>query len=186
MKAISPKEWGSSGWSLLHRLSFCFKNAKDAAKFYNTLTYILPCPKCKKNMLEHFVHLPIPKKSNEIPEWLWRLHNRVNYSIDKNDVDNITFEEVRNKYIYTCHKIDSCESIFLLAVAETHPGNNKMNSEYKQSLKYFITTFINYSFDKNNRPVLTDSIFESRVELRKFIQNITHTRKKFNECTVNL
>ena len=183
MKAISPKVWGPSGWSLLHRLSFCFKNAKEAHDFYKTLIYILPCPKCRKNVEGHFVNLPIPKKASEFPEWLWKLHNRVNLSIDKNDIDPITFDSVRNKYIYTCHDIQSCESTFLLAIAETHPGGRKIHEEYLKSLKYFIQTFINHSFNNKDRPELNDDLFTSRIKLRKFIQKITKTHKQFEECT---
>ena len=183
MKAISPKIWGPSGWSLLHRMSFCFKNVKEAHDFYKTLVHILPCPKCRKNMSEHFVNLPIPKKARDFPEWLWKLHNRVNLSIDKNDNDSITFETVRNKYIYTCHDIQTCESTFLLAVAETHPGGNNVKSEYLSSLKFFIHTFINHSFSDKNRPELNDNIFDSRAKLRKFIQKITKSREQFEECT---
>jgi len=184
MKAISPKVWGPSGWSLLHRMSFCFKNAKEAHDFYKTLVYILPCPKCRKNMSEHFINLPIPKKASDFPEWLWKLHNRVNLSIDKNDNNNITFETVRNKYIYTCHDIQSCESTFLLAVAETHPGGRKLEGVYLDALKLFMHIFINHSFDSKNRPKLENSVFESRAKLRKFIQKLTNTREKFEECTV--
>jgi hypothetical protein len=183
MKAISPKVWGPSGWSLLHRLSFCFKNAKEAHDFYKTLMYILPCPKCRKNMADHFVKLPIPKKAKDFPEWLWKLHNRVNLSIDKHDKDPITFETVRNKYIYTCHDIQSCESTFLLAVAETHPGGRKIDSIYLDALKLFMNIFITHSFNDKNRPELNDNLFESRAKLRKYIQKITNSHEEFEECT---
>ena len=183
MKAISPKVWGPSGWSLLHRMSFCFKNVKEAHDFYKTLTYILPCPKCRKNMSEHFVNLPIPKKTSNLPEWLWKLHNRVNLSIDKNDNDPITFETVRNKYVYTCHDIQSCESTFLLAIAETHPGKGKIYDEYLSSLKMFMHIFINHSFSNKDCPDFNDDVFKSRAKLRKWMQKITKAREKFEECT---
>ena len=184
MKAISPKVWGPSGWALLHRMSFCFKNAKEATEFYKSLIYILPCPKCRSNMKDHFVNLSIPKKASKFPEWLWRLHNRVNASIDKNDVDSITFEEVRNKYIYTCHDLQPCESTFLLAVAETHPGGLRAYNAYIHALKVFIHIFLEKSFNAKNMPHIDDSIFESRTKLRKWIQSITQTRENFKECTV--
>ena len=184
MKAISPKKWGASGWSLLHRMSFCFKNAKEATEFYKTLMYILPCPKCRNSMKTHFVNLPIPKKVVEFPEWLWHLHNRVNLSIDKHDIDTITFESVRNKYIYTCHDLQPCESTFLLAIAETHPGGHDTNDVYIDALKRFMYIFLNHSFDAKNRPEIHDDIFTSRVKLRKYIQKLTKTRMQFNECAV--
>ena len=181
MKAINPKVWGASGWSLLHRMSFCFKNAKDAIEFYKTLQYLLPCPSCRKNLEDHFVNLPIPTKSADFPEWLWRLHTRVNYLIDKNNVDAITFQEVRNKYIYTCHKIESCEYTFLLAIAETHPGSKNINNNYLYALKKFIKTFIQYSFKDSIKPDIPNEIFDSRYKLRTWIHKITHTSKDFTE-----
>lgn len=183
MKAISPKKWGPSGWFLLHRMSFCFKNAKEASEFYKTLIYLLPCPKCRNSMKDHFVHLPIPKKAHEFPEWLWRLHNRVNLSIDKNDIDSITYETVRNKYIYTCHELQPCESTFLLAIAETHPGGRTATQAYINALKLFIGTFIQKSFNVKEMPNIDESIFDSRSKLRDWIQKLTLTRENFKECS---
>jgi hypothetical protein len=162
-------------------MSFCFTNAKEAGEFYKTLIYLLPCPNCRNSMVDHFVHLPIPKKAGAFPEWLWKLHNRVNLSIDINDKDPITFETVRNKYIYTCHNLQPCESTFLLALAETHPGANKMSASYIQALEFFIRTFVNHSFNKNP-PEIDANIFTSRVALRKWIQKLTQTRTNFKEC----
>ena len=184
MKAISPKVWGASGWSLLHRMSFCFKNVKDATEFYKTLQYILPCPSCQKNMEDHFKYLPIPTKASAFPEWLWRLHTRVNYAIDANNVDVISFQEVRNKYIYTCHKIDPCEYTFLLAIAETHPGSKNITANYLNSLKKFIKTFVQHSFDDKTMPEIPNDIFDSRYKLRKWIQKLTNSTKVFKECSV--
>ena len=184
MKAISPKEWGSSGWSLLHRMSFCFTNVKEAVSFYKTLIHILPCPKCRKNMNDHFVNLRVPTKIKSFPEWVWQLHNRVSSSIPDKEIDPITFEEVRNKYIYTCHKLEPCESKFLLAIAETHPGGKNINNEYVNSLKIFLTIFLEKSFSNKDRPQINDKIFNSRASLRNWLQKLTKTREHFNECSI--
>lgn len=176
-RAIQPQEWGHSGWSLLHRLSFCFRNATDAKAFYRTLEDILPCPKCRMNMREHSRIIPYPKKASLFPEWVWKLHNRVNESLGTTTPHNpVTLADVRNMYKDHCHTAKDCEAPFLLAIAETHPGTAKITPEYAHSLKTFIEM---YTEKKAHIP---DSVIMSRKAFRTWIQKRTNSKIIFKQC----
>ena len=209
MKAINPEVWGPSGWSLLHRLSFCFDNkdndtdSDNAEAFYNTLQYILPCPKCRRNLMEHYTKLPFPSsnKLKDLPEWLWKIHNRVTESLDREKgrerererEKGPSFSEIKNKYSKTCHSVDTCEFKFLLAIAETHPGGLSIYSDYYKALTVFLRIFINKSYnakdkvkDKVIRPtgLPTSDILKSRYKFRKWVQKLTNTKEYFDKCAI--
>lgn len=130
---------------MLHRMSFCFTNAREAAGFYRTLEYILPCPKCRRNFKNSA--LAFPKRAADFPEWVWRLHNRVTDSLPNAEEHGLrpSFAEVREMYTSSCHVAAGCEATFLLAIAETHPGSRAMSEEYLVALRYFIGQYLEKS-----------------------------------------
>jgi hypothetical protein len=182
VKAISPKVWGISGWSLLHRLSFCFTKASEATQFFQTLEHILPCPKCRKNMADHYKNLAFPKKASDFPVWVWKLHDRVNSSIsgDKQAHDSPSFAEVRDIYLGACHVSKACEATFLLAIAETHPGVRQATPEYIGALSSFIRIYFEKSSINGTLPDATT--LRSRPAFRTWVEKITKTRQHFDQC----
>jgi len=191
MQAIDPSVWGASGWSVLHRLSFCFTRASEAASFYKTLELLLPCPKCQRNMRDHFEKLPLPRKATDFPEWVWKLHNRVSESLcERSQVTTPTttpLEEVVSKYSSndTCHQMKACEAKFLLAIAETHPGarsRNARTTEYFAALRTFINT---YNAKSGVDVALSDATLRSRSAFRNWIQKQTKSREHFRECVAS-
>ena len=174
MKAISPSIWGPSGWSVLHRLSFCFRNAQDAATFYRSLQQVLPCPKCRRNMGNHLIHLPLPTRARDYPRWVWKLHHRVNNST----LESVTFENTDKRYGKTtnCHETKECEATFLLAIAETWDNSE----EYTKALRVFMELYLRMSN-------LSDEIgkvpIESRGTFKKWIQKLTNTKQQFSRCS---
>jgi hypothetical protein len=185
LSAISPKTWGSSGWSLLHRMSFCFTKADDATRFYKTLEFILPCQKCRNNIEDHYKSLPFPRRASEFPRYVWQLHTRVSESIVKGHDDtrphpyqHPSFKEVRDMYLNSCHETKTCEATFLLALAETHPGAAKITDAYLEAMHTFIQMYVTNS---NIGEEVHLHTLMSRSAFRTWVQKITKSRKHYSQ-----
>jgi hypothetical protein len=205
MKSINPTVWGTAGWHILHRMSFEFVNVKDAHSFITSLKYILPCQKCRTNLKMHIDKLPIPHDVKDIPLWMWQLHNRVtqsigsgkqNDSMTKKNFKTPTFKRVEKMYKLHTKQISetvSDESIFLLAIAETHPGARSISEEYLDAIFTFITQYVYFLSDESDKILIDKEKMRSRVLFRELIKNIIKTYSKtetetetpvvFSECT---
>ena len=186
MQAIQPNVWGPSAWSLLHRMSFRMTNASEAREFFQSLENILPCPKCRRNLIEHFGHLPFPTKASAFGMWAWKLHNRVNDSLGHSmNGGRPTFSEVQQ--LYKPGELGNtappqCELTFLMAVAETHPGANKVTGNYLHALHTFLSTWSKYSgvVAPNMTTIQSRSTFRKWVKKQMGNRNAPH----FSECSV--
>ena len=187
MKSINPTVWGPAGWHILHRMSFEFVTVEDAHRFIMSLTHILPCQKCRLNLKIHIDKLPIPHDVKDIPLWMWQLHNRVTHSIGKQthlkSCRQPSFKRVEN--IYTLHKkqiteIISNESIFLLSVAETHPGARSVSKEYVDALFTFITKYVSSLFEDSDKIHIDKNKIRSRISFRELIKTICKSQNKTN------
>ena len=198
MKSISPTVWGPAGWHILHRMSFEFISVKDAHSFIISLKYILPCQKCRSNLKSHIEKLPIPNDVKDIPLWMWQLHNRVTQSIERSTSESTTmktppsFKRVEN--IYKLHtepvkKILADESIFLLAIVETHPGARSISKDYLDGIHTFIKHYVSFLNDESYKIRIDKEKIRSKVAFRELIksmyknQNKTDMSTLFNECT---
>ena len=178
LKAIDPKIWGPSGWHILHRISFAVRSAEEAANFYKSLQLLLPCPNCRNNLKTHFDNLHIPSKASDFGMWVWRLHKRVSKSLGNNN-DAPSFAKVREKYMGSSFEIHVSEAIFLMALAETHPGGT-CSSEYKKALRDFISVYV---ASTHNATMPSNKELYSRPGFRKWVQKITGVQKMdFAEC----
>ena len=136
-KAIDPKLWGASAWHILHRLSFVFRNAKNARQFYMSLLILLPCPKCRGSLGEHLKKHPFPTNHKDIPEWCIRLHNMVNASMGKEPYRVHDMYEVRTIYTEPSEK----EWTFIRALVDSHPGKRFITSEHVNALHTFFVSW---------------------------------------------
>lgn len=136
-KAIDPNLWGASAWHILHRLSFVFRNAKEARVFYKSLLIILPCPKCRESFRDHLKKNKFPTHHKDIPKWCVNLHNMVNKSLDKPDFPISDIREIENRY----HAPNETEWTFISALIDSHPGKRGITEEYAEALHTFLTTW---------------------------------------------
>jgi hypothetical protein len=188
-RAVSPKIWGPSGWAVLHRMSFCFRNLREASDFYNTLVYVLPCPKCRRNLATHIATVPLPHKVSDFPEWTWKLHNRVSDSLSYPRDARPSFAIVREKYAHSkCNFIErnpggdpACEATFLLALAESHPGGRAASDTYIDALSRFIHMYLEKSDLQSHIP--GDDVVRSRSSFRTWVQKLTKSRAHFGMCS---
>jgi len=196
MAAVDPRVWGAAGWHILHRMSFALHNVHESMKFFNSIETILPCPKCSRNLKEHFSNLPLPKNKTGFPEWVWKLHNRVATSIDPKSTP-FPYNEVvvlYKKYSQTPNNKElqlddfvQTEAVFLLALVQTHPGAKRITSDHANALFNFMTAYVS-TLPVSRRCTVTLDTVRSKVAFRKLIKAITNVDFQYNkalsECSV--
>ena len=193
--AVDPRVWGAAGWHILHRMSFAIHNVHDATRFFNSIETILPCPKCSRNLKEHFNNLPLPKNKAAFPEWVWKLHNRVSTSIDPKS-PQFPYDEVvvlYKKYSQSQNQKNKeddfvqIEAVFLLALVQTHPGARWITEAHANALFAFMTVYVS-TFPVAKKCTVTIDSVRSKVAFRKLIKTITNIDTNHNkalpECSV--
>ena len=98
--------WGPSTWHFLHTMSFNYPanpTCDDKRRYQNfimTLQYVLPCGKCRKNLLKNFKILPLEwkdmKSRHTFSLYVYKLHEVINKMLDK--TSGLTYEDVRERY----------------------------------------------------------------------------------------
>ena len=98
--------WGPGLWHFLHTMSFNYPNhptAKDKQhyrQFVLQLRYVLPCGKCRENLVKNLQRLPLRMADLESREtfsrYIYELHEVVNTMLHKDS--GLTYEQVRERY----------------------------------------------------------------------------------------
>ena len=98
--------WGNSLWHVLHCMSFNYPinptedDKKKYLDFIKSLKNILPCGKCRKNLIKNFQKLPITMKDmlnrETFSKYIFNLHEVINTMLDKKS--GLTYEKVRDTY----------------------------------------------------------------------------------------
>ena len=103
---LDPKIWGDSFWTTLFSVALSFpKNPSIDDKYHYKryfyhLQYVLPCQKCRENMVNHIRQVSIDNYLNNtesMVEWLVIIHNLVNNSLKKPPISK---KEAIERYIY--------------------------------------------------------------------------------------
>jgi len=100
------KIWGVHFWTVLHTMSFNYpvvpteEDKKQYRDFILSLKYVLPCGKCRKNLVRNFKKLPITMKDMENREtfskYVYNLHELINKMLCKKS--HLSYEDVRERY----------------------------------------------------------------------------------------
>jgi len=98
--------WGPGLWHFLHTMSFNYpitpslKDKKHYRDFILQLRYVLPCGKCRENLVKNFKRLPLRAADLEsrdaFSRYVYNLHEVVNTMLHKNS--GLSFEQVRERY----------------------------------------------------------------------------------------
>ena len=98
--------WGPGIWHYLHTMSFNYpvnptlSDKKHYREFVLNLQYVLPCGKCRKNLVKNFKTLPltmsIMKSRDTFSKYIYDLHELVNHMLDKKS--GLTYDNVRERY----------------------------------------------------------------------------------------
>ena len=98
--------WGPGLWHFLHTMSFNYpiapteKDKKHYRQFILQLRYVLPCGKCRENLVKNFKRLPLRMRDLEsrdaFSRYVYNLHEVVNTMLHKNS--GLSYEQVRERY----------------------------------------------------------------------------------------
>lgn len=97
---MQPDVWGPPAWTFLHTITLNYpenptiKEKENYSTFFNLLTEILPCDRCKAHYKKNIKEYPIKLDSKEeLTKWLFDIHNKVNESNGKEIYDYDDFIE---------------------------------------------------------------------------------------------
>jgi len=98
--------WGPGMWHSLHCISFNYPinpTIKEKCKYMNfilNLQYVLPCGKCRKNLVKNFKKLPLTivhmKSRATFSFYIYKLHELINTMLNK--TSGLSYEDVRERY----------------------------------------------------------------------------------------
>lgn len=98
--------WGPSAWHFLHTISFNYpvhpteNDKNNYMGFILNLKTVLPCGKCRKNLVKNFKKLPITMAAMEnratFSKYIYDLHEIINDMLKKKS--GLTYEDVRERY----------------------------------------------------------------------------------------
>ena len=98
--------WGPSQWHFLHTISFNYPahptetQKKHYRDYILNLKHILPCGKCRKNLIENFRKLPLTmshmKSRYTFSKYIYDLHELINTMLNKKS--GLTYDMIRERY----------------------------------------------------------------------------------------
>jgi hypothetical protein len=160
---MNPNIWGNYIWYLLHIIVQHPDTSNDKYKqFLYILQYLLPCPKCRNNYKMHILNRVIPSNNDELTEWLFDIHNRINKDIKK---PLQKYSIITNFWEKEYIKIKDIEASNLFIIMEfilyDHPGFYKIDADYAKSSILFWNIIPDLLPDKLN----------GLSKLKQFIKN---------------
>jgi hypothetical protein len=98
--------WGPSQWHFLHTMSFNYpihpteKQKKAYRNYMLLLKDVLPCGKCRTNLKENYIKLPLRmsnmRNRETFSKYVYDLHELVNDMLGK--TSGLTYDQVRERY----------------------------------------------------------------------------------------
>ena len=98
--------WGPSAWHLLHVMSFNYPvnpTKQDKIHYRNfilNLKNVLPCGKCRSNLIKNFRKLPLRMSDMETRDtfslYVYKLHELINEMLNKKS--GLSYEDVKIRY----------------------------------------------------------------------------------------
>jgi len=98
--------WGPGMWHSLHCISFNYpvkptqRQKRHYLNFVLNLKHVLPCGKCRKNLVKNFKKLPISMKDmasrSTFSLYIYKLHELINNMLNKSS--GLSYEDVRERY----------------------------------------------------------------------------------------
>ena len=113
---LMTKVWGPAGWLFLHCVTFGYPENPDLydseyglppgttrsryRRFFTEVGNVLPCRYCRDSYKEFIKEDRVEdhiQDRNQLIEWFWRIHNKVNQKLGVHYCD-ATIEEIKEKY----------------------------------------------------------------------------------------
>ncbi len=88
-----PAVWGPIAWSLLHSIGnragqnvtkkLQADENREALWLLYHLEFIIPCPECRKHIVDYRKKYGLPSSSKDVGIWIWNFHEAVNQRLGK-------------------------------------------------------------------------------------------------------
>lgn len=98
--------WGPAQWHVMHTMSFNYpvhptaEQRKQYRDHFLSLQFVLPCGKCRQNLVKNFQKLPLRmahmKNRDTFSRYVYELHELVNDMLGK--TSGLSFSAVRDRY----------------------------------------------------------------------------------------
>ena len=98
--------WGPGMWHSLHTISFNYPanptcdDKRRYQSFILSLQHVLPCGKCRKNLVKNFKRLPLKWSDMESRDtfslYIYKLHELINKMLNK--TSGLSYQDVRERY----------------------------------------------------------------------------------------
>jgi len=98
--------WGPGMWHYLHTMSFNYPVEPTQADkthyrdFVLNLRFVLPCGKCRANLIKNFKRLPLKmshmRNRETFSKYIYELHELINRMLDKKS--GLSYNDVRERY----------------------------------------------------------------------------------------
>lgn len=102
---IPPETWGPFFWNTIHIAALGYPaepshgHKKAAKEFFESLSFLIPCPICRDHYTEHVKKYPITPhldRRADLFRWTLLLHNEVSKSLNKKQfTEEETLEYIR-------------------------------------------------------------------------------------------
>ena len=132
--------WGPGMWHFLHTMSFnypVYPSEKEKDYYYEfmmDLKHVLPCGKCRKNLVKNYKKLPLKRKDLEnratFSKYVYNLHELINTMLHKKS--GLTYEVVRERYEHfraRCNKTQRVMKLKSIRKCKTMKRQNKNKKE---------------------------------------------------------
>ena len=133
--------WGPGMWHSLHTISFNYPinpTCDEKRKYQSyilSLQYVLPCGKCRKNLVKNFKKLPLKWSNMEsratFSLYIYKLHELINKMLNKKS--GLSYEDVRERYEHfrsRCVKsLDELKKESLIKIKQNKTRKNKIDEK---------------------------------------------------------
>ena len=95
---LPPSVWGPYFWLTIHTVALAYpkepsySDKKSAKEFFESLQFLLPCPLCREHLKDHLRKNPLTPhldKRDDLFKWTVVLHNEVNKSLNKPELNEV-------------------------------------------------------------------------------------------------
>uniref|UniRef100_A0A6C0HZ20 thiol oxidase n=1 Tax=viral metagenome TaxID=1070528 RepID=A0A6C0HZ20_9ZZZZ len=129
--------WGPSMWHSLHSISFNYpinptpKQKRDYMKFILNLKNVLPCGKCRKNLVNNFKRLPLTMASMKsratFSLYIYELHELINDMLGKKS--GLSYDDVRERYEHFRSRCTKSYHELIVMKKKTMKNRSTLNEE---------------------------------------------------------
>ena len=100
---LPPTVWGPFFWHTMHIIALSYPanpsyaHKRAAKEFFESLSHLIPCPKCREHYQTHLQKYPISPhldRRDDIFRWTVNVHNEVNKSLGRpfvSEMESINF-----------------------------------------------------------------------------------------------